>query len=457
MLFAYIGTTGVPFVKKKVRLTYNDTNSQTPDVFLNPAPQFSAARRRTFQPLSTNNRKSVALRFANWLLLWALCSFATSFSFADELLGITMNNELVRIDQETGVATLIGNLDSDMSPFGLAFRGNSLYTLDQRRDYLRELDPNTGATLNSIDFNRNFSSEGALAFRPSDGLGYIAEADGDFYDFDITVPTSSRVTSGLPFNINGLAFNSNDVLYGVTGSGLFYLINENNGGSTLRGNLGIGSGSLTGGMDFDSEANLFLVHNDNLYLIDVANVSATLVTKITGFDEISGIAFVPISEPSQVFPVSYAVSPGTDFSGGVPELLASDDQYLVLDPEFLAFRYQLQLTVSATSPSATPSAVQFSYESRTFNLVGNVEQEIELFDYDAGQFVAVDTRLTSPTDTVVDATPPGDPTRFVEKGTNAVQTRISYQNSLPFWVFNTQNLYLPYRVRVDQIFWSISP
>ena len=85
------------------------------------------------------------------------------------------------------------------------------------------------------------------------------------------------------------------------------------------------------------------------------------------------------------------------------------------------------------------------------------EQEIELFNYDSGQFESVDTRLTSSMDTVVSVTPSGDPARFVEAGTNAMQARISYQNSLPFWVFSTQNLYLPYRVRADHIFWTITP
>jgi len=33
--------------------------------------------------------------------------------------------------------------------------------------------------------------------------------------------------------------------------------------------------------------------------------------------------------------------------------------------------------------------------------VGTVDQEIELFNYDAGQFETVDTRLTSATDSVI--------------------------------------------------------
>ena len=92
---------------------------------------------------------------------------------------------------------------------------------------------------------------------------------------------------------------------------------------------------------------------------------------------------------------SFLVIHGTPVSGGVIELAESDDQYLVLDPEFLTFRYQLEFTVDATAPSESPSGLEFSYESRALNFVGTVEQKIELFNYDSGQFETIDTRLAT--------------------------------------------------------------
>ncbi len=174
----------------------------------------------------------------------------------------------------------------------------------------------------------------------------------------------------------------------------------------------------------------------------------------------SGSAFlfdVNCSNSEVVLPDNFNVVRGFHVVGNLSEISESDDQYLVLDPEFLTFRYQLELTVDGISPSESPSGLEFSYESRAQNFVGTVEQKIELFNYYSSQFETVDTRLTTPTDTVVSVTPGGDPTRFVEAGTNAMHARINYQNSLPFWVFSTQNLYLPYRVRVDHIFWTITP
>ncbi len=165
---------------------------------------------------------------------------------------------------------------------------------------------------------------------------------------------------------------------------------------------------------------------------------------------------IPTSE-IQVAVDNFAVSIGSVNSGGLPELSESDDQYVVLDPVFLSFRYQLVFTVDATSPSSAPAALEFNYESRAFNFVGTVDQEIELYNFVTEQFETIDSRPASATDSVVSVTPNGDPARFVQSGTNAMQARMSYQSSLPFWVFSTENLYLPYRVRADHIFWSITP
>ncbi len=176
-----------------------------------------------------------------------------------------------------------------------------------------------------------------------------------------------------------------------------------------------------------------------------------------GHGRINCAATIAALTPPSVVPDAVSIVLGTGNSGGIAELTESDNQYLVLDPEFLNFRYQLEFTVDATSPSETPGALEFSYESRTFSFVGAVVQNLELYNYDTAQFETVDSGLSAATDTVVSVTPSGDPTRFVEAGTAAMQARIRYENAFPFWVFSTQNLYLPYRVRADHVFWTISP
>ncbi len=172
---------------------------------------------------------------------------------------------------------------------------------------------------------------------------------------------------------------------------------------------------------------------------------------------VDGVQIKHVDCEQPVPPLTFAMVIGSVNAGGVPELVDSDDQYLVLDPQFTTARYQLVFDVNATSPTDTPSALTFNLEARTFTLVGTIDQEVELFNYDTGTFELVDTRQSPGTDLAISITPTGDPTRFVEAGTGAMRARMSYQNSLPYWVSRTANLYLPFRTRVDQTNWTISP
>ncbi len=176
---------------------------------------------------------------------------------------------------------------------------------------------------------------------------------------------------------------------------------------------------------------------------------------------LDGDVFPPYSEyyilPETVSPDTLTVITGSVNSGGVSELSQSDDQYLVLDPQFLASRYQLLFTLDSTASTDSPTALAFTLESRMLTFVGTVDQRIELYNYDMGNFEVVDNRLASSTDTVVNISPGGDPTRFVQPVTGAMQARIRYQNSLPYWVTRTASLYLPFRTRVDQAKWTVTP
>ncbi len=158
-----------------------------------------------------------------------------------------------------------------------------------------------------------------------------------------------------------------------------------------------------------------------------------------------------------VTPDLLSVTIGTLVSGSVVELADSDDQYVVMNPRFLMSRYQNVFTVDTTAPTDTPTSLEFSLESKVLNFVGTVDQKIELFSYDSGQYETVDNRLATATDSVVAVTLGGKPTRFVQAGTGAMRVRVSYQNSLPYWISRTINLHLPFRTSIDQIFWTVTP
>lgn len=172
---------------------------------------------------------------------------------------------------------------------------------------------------------------------------------------------------------------------------------------------------------------------------------------------VDGVQIHLVNCVEQVSPDALNVLLGNLDSGGVPELIDSDDLYANLDPQFLSNRYQLIFTVDAVSSTDTPSEMSFTMESGVTNVVGTIQQKIELYNYINGQFEVVDTRTATTNDSVAMFTPPGDALRFVENGTGAMQARITYQNDIPFWVFRVFNLYLPFDARVDQIQWEITP
>ena len=197
----------------------------------------------------------------------------------------------------------------------------------------------------------------------------------------------------------------------------------------------------------------------NQHLMNNLNDDGTVVFSLKFFNSPNpeGLFTATVDGPVVVGPTGFNVEVGSVNSGGLPELLTSDDQRAVLNPVFLASRYQLAFTVDAASPTETPDSIEFSVESNSFSFVGTVEQKIQVFNYDTGQFQTIDNRVVTATDTVISVTLSGDLSRYVENGTGAIQARISYQTSIPFWVTNIVNLYLPFKTKVDHIFWTITP
>jgi hypothetical protein len=249
-----------------------------------------------------------------FVLLVVLGPYATG-ARADTLFGITFSNQLITINPNTGAGTLVGNLDSSMFGYGLAVRGGNLYTYDQTADLIRQIDPNTGHTLASINIGAgNLVGEGDLAFR-SDGVGFLTTGGPSLSlrRFDLSPPNSS-IVGPLPGPFfNGLAFNSSDVLYGISkGFASFpsrlYTINQTTAVETLVGGLNVAAAVSEdlGGLTFRSDGTLWAALSDQttstLVRVNAATGQATNVGIITGFGNVSGIAFlnttVTTPEPS---------------------------------------------------------------------------------------------------------------------------------------------------------------
>lgn len=240
-----------------------------------------------------------------------LSSFALAGSFtvapvasAGTLYGLTFfDNQLITIDSNTGVGSLVGSLGESVNGYGLAFRGNELLTFDPNQDVFRAINPSTGSLGASHAIGvGNLVGEGDLAFR-SDGIGFLSSAltpdfspANDLFRIDIAAGTSERIgTTDLV--IDGMVF-SNDVLYAIGQSGApsLYTVDQDTAAFTLVGSLGIEMGSPFSALAVDSMNNLFAAVDDRLYQIDSMTGMATVVDPTVmdvGFNSISGLAFAP--------------------------------------------------------------------------------------------------------------------------------------------------------------------
>ena len=226
--------------------------------------------------------------------------------------GITYSgNQLISIDQTTGLGTLVGPLSNGMTGLDLAASGGNLYTFDQINDKVRQLDPLTGSTLATIDVGIVTGGEGGFAMR-ADGTGFLSStlgAVGTLWRFDINAPSSSLVTlsNGLAPSMDGLAFDSAGVLYGLNqgasdGGNKLYTIDQSTGATTLVGALGVGN-SAVGGLAFAPDGTLYATLSDlnpttaKLYKLDTSDGTASFVGNLA-FDSVSGITFLsPVPEP----------------------------------------------------------------------------------------------------------------------------------------------------------------
>lgn len=262
--------------------------------------------------------KAKAGRFGNVIAVFGILLGPIAGTVrADVMYGITFGNQLITINTTTGAGTLVGNLDSSMAPYGLAVSNGKLYTYDQTAELIRQIDPATGHTLASINIGTpGLVGEGDLSFR-SDGAGFLETANSGagagLLKFSLAPPSSSFL--GNSAIIDGLDFDSANILYGMSqgvsdsGSKL-YTVNQTNGALSLVGALNIGAASteILGGLTFDSIGTLWGELSNGSSTSTLATINkntgqATVVGNITGFGNVSGIAFLgpaTVPEPSSV-------------------------------------------------------------------------------------------------------------------------------------------------------------
>ncbi|MEM7453207.1 MAG: hypothetical protein AAF456_02520 [Planctomycetota bacterium] len=171
----------------------------------------------------------------------------------------------------------------------------------------------------------------------------------------------------------------------------------------------------------------------------IAGAKATYFNTATPYD-------ITSSNLTTVIADSATVTRGVYDSGSTAELAGSDDMDYVVRRSNSDIQSRTEFEIAATSPSMMPTSIEFTYEGAVFAR-GTVTQTIELYDYDAQQWVQIDSRNASRfTDSVITVDATGDLSRFVEPGTFMMEARVRHVSANPRQVFTTNT---------DQCIWTI--
>jgi hypothetical protein len=147
---------------------------------------------------------------------------------------------------------------------------------------------------------------------------------------------------------------------------------------------------------------------------------------------------------------SFAFLSGTLVSGNLASLHVSDDNRLVgqsgivLNSSVAPVRIELV----GQAPVGTASAMRFTVESSSTST--NIAQMIEMFNFSTGQWVVMDTRATTVTDSTLVINVTTGAAGFVDPVTGNVRSRIHYRATGPVFAY-------PWNARLDLVRWTITP
>jgi hypothetical protein len=209
------------------------------------------------------------------------------------------NGKLLHIDTTTGAGHMIGI--GPVGLVGLAAQPGRLFGLGVP-DQLIEFDPTDGSVLAITTPGIELGDEGAMTF-DSSGTGFAVRGTStpsELWSFDPSGGSPVQLNADLSDSFDGLAFNSNDDLFGLSQSLVLFDVDSGGGAPVSIGPTGL-SGSGVAGLSFSDQGTLFGAIGNELYSIDTGNGSSTSIGTIEvdsfGASGISGLAYVPEPNP----------------------------------------------------------------------------------------------------------------------------------------------------------------
>jgi hypothetical protein len=337
--------------------------------------------------------------------------------------------------------------------------GDTLYAVDSGNLTLGTMNQSTGAYEPLMPLTGDFTLDAtnpfaeSLAYDPSTG-GYYLSNRTSLYDLDVTTGNTT-----LLFNYNGPPLSNDPLIVAIAcnsaGQVFAFSIGTlvQNGQTLWSVNLANGDLTALGTYDLSPAANFqmdmdFDPADDTLYAsiysgggtgnFGTWNTSTGVFTPIIALpdlpQDVDGFEFILAVKPEStgpvvVVPTSLTIGPGIQNAGGLPELAASDNMDLNIFRDQGSINAVTQFTLTATSPTASPTMFEFKLEGNCISRP-NVVQRIQLFNYQSNSFETVDERNANRTpspDLVVTVTPGGDLSRFVDQSTREIRAQIRYR------------------------------
>lgn len=234
------------------------------------------------------------------------------------------------------------------------------------------------------------------------------------------------------------------------------------GGTTYWGNNGMGgaggANTTTPGGAMDNRNN-----NQNVYVTNPQAGTWTVTVKAEilaqdGHPETVGVTDsgfglavsggVPRVSPTSVQPWK----PGSIASGGVPELLRSENNKMVIAKGLTVAAIGVATTgvkVTSTLPFPNPSQLDLLVEPES-NL-GGTTVEVRYWNYVNNDWEVVGSQAATTSKAAFKVSPGGDLSRFVESGTNNVQAAVLFERD-----FNAPTA-VAWQSKLDHVRWQIGP
>ncbi len=150
-----------------------------------------------------------------------------------------------------------------------------------------------------------------------------------------------------------------------------------------------------------------------------------------------------------VNPTNFDVFRGVLVSGGLAELLSSDDQYVIVQNGVVALPTEAPITVRiySVAPGQTASDLKLLVENKVS--INGLNQFIDAFNFTNGVYDNLDTRAAPQSDTVITSTI-ANPNDHIEAGTRNMAARIRVKPAGP--VFSNT-----WTSSTDQVLWQFTP